>query len=129
MAVAEIYPSRDGIKVEFKVTAEILKKYEKLALAGARAKAKKENVEGGGAEGEVDEFDSLVNANPKKEPGIKKEPGVKKEPGPVVKKETAVKKEKATRAPKEPKAKKASDGLKQAKLSFGSKKSSVMNML
>lgn len=62
----EIYPSADGVKVEFKVTEEILKKYEKIAAAGARAKAKKE---GGTAEGgEVDEFDNLVNK-------VKKEPG------------------------------------------------------
>lgn len=39
---ADILPASDGIKVEFKVTAEILKKYEKLAAAGAKAKAKKE---------------------------------------------------------------------------------------
>lgn len=43
----DILPARDGIKVEFKVTAEILKKYEKLAAAGAKAKAKKEGVEPG----------------------------------------------------------------------------------
>lgn len=60
----EIYPSSVGIKVEFKVTDEILKKYEKMAAAGARAKAKKEAADGG----EVDEFDTLVNK-------IKKEPG------------------------------------------------------
>lgn len=62
----EIYPAADGIKVEFKVTDEILKKYEKMAAAGARAKAKKE----GGADGEIDEFDNLVNK-------VKKEPGKK----------------------------------------------------
>lgn len=60
---AEIYPAADGIKVEFKVTDEIIKKYEKMAAAGARAKAKKE---GGGADGEVDEFDNLVNKKPGK---------------------------------------------------------------
>lgn len=64
--VQEIYPSADGIKVEFRVTDEILKKYEKMAAAGARAKAKKEAGEGG-ADG-VDEFDNLVNK-------VKKEPG------------------------------------------------------
>lgn len=62
----EIYPSSYGIKVEFKVTDEILKKYEKMAAAGARAKAKKEA--GGTEGGEVDEFDNLVNK-------VKKEPG------------------------------------------------------
>lgn len=63
----EIYPSADGIKVEFKVTDEILKKYEKMAAAGARAKAKKEA--GADGAGEVDEFDNLVN-KVKKEPGM-----------------------------------------------------------
>lgn len=59
----EIYPSTDGIKIEFKVTDEILKKYEKMAAAGARSKAKKEAAENG----EVDEFDSLVKKE--KKPG------------------------------------------------------------
>lgn len=60
----EIYPASDGVKVEFKVTEEVLKKYEKMAAANARAKAKKD----GGDPGEVDEFDNLVN-KAKKEPG------------------------------------------------------------
>lgn len=60
----EIYPASDGVKVEFKVTDEVLKKYEKMAAATARAKAKKD----GGEPGEVDEFDNLVN-KAKKEPG------------------------------------------------------------
>lgn len=64
----EIYPASDGIKVEFKVTEEVLKKYEKMAAATARAKAKKEGGGEGGAGGEVDEFDNLVNK-------VKKEPG------------------------------------------------------
>lgn len=58
---SEIFPAADGIKVEFKVTDEIIKKYEKMAAAGARAKAKKE---GGAPDGEIDEFDSLVNKKP-----------------------------------------------------------------
>lgn len=66
----EIYPSSDGIKVEFKVTDEILKKYEKMAAAGARAKAKKAgDGTAAGEGGEVDEFDNLVN-KVKKEPGL-----------------------------------------------------------
>lgn len=63
----EIYPASDGIKVEFRVTDEILKKYEKMAAAGARAKAKKEG-QTENADGEVDEFDNIVNK-------VKKEPG------------------------------------------------------
>lgn len=62
----EIYPASDGIKVEFKITDEIIKKYEKMAAAGARAKAKKEAGDAG--DGEGDEFDNLVNK-------VKKEPG------------------------------------------------------
>lgn len=65
---AEIYPAADGIKIEFKVTEEVLKKYEKMTAAAARAKAKKEGGGEGGAGGEVDEFDNLVNK-------VKKEPG------------------------------------------------------
>lgn len=34
----EVHPASDGIKVEFKVTDEILKKYEKIAATGARTK-------------------------------------------------------------------------------------------
>lgn len=60
----EIYPAADGVKIQFKVTEEVLKKYEKMAAASARAKAKKET----GETGEVDEFDNLVNK-------VKKEPG------------------------------------------------------
>lgn len=81
-----------------------------MALAGARAKAKKEGAgeAGEGIVGEVDEFDTLVS-NTK----IKKEPVVKKE------KVVVVKETKPPKAPKaEPKAKKSSDGLKQGKLSF-----------
>lgn len=106
---AEIYPAADGIKVEFKVTAEILKKYEKLAAAGAKAKLKKDNPEA--VEG--DEFDSLVNK-------VKKEPGEKKPRAPKAPKEP--------KEPKEPKAPrgKKSDGLKQSKLDFSKKKVSTL---
>lgn len=97
--VGEIYPAADGVKVEFKITAEILKKYEKITAAGVRAKAKKDGVE----TGEVDEFDNLVNK-------VKKEPVVKKEP-------------KEAKPPKEPKAPrtKKTEGLKQSKLDFKKK--------
>lgn len=98
---SEIYPSNDGIKVEFKVTAEILKKYEKLdaAAAGAKSRGKKEATADGA---EVDEFDNLVN-KVKKEPVAKKEPKASKEP-------------KESKAPKEKKT-----GLKQTKLDFKNK--------
>lgn len=67
----EIYPASDGIKVEFKVTEEVLKKYEKMTAAAARAKAKKAgDVGADGVVGDVDEFDNLVNKG-----AVKKEPG------------------------------------------------------
>jgi len=93
--VADLYPSEDGIKIEFKVTEDILKKYEKMASAverkktGATTKKTKGSVEG---EEEHDEFDDIVSASPDKKPADKKEPKAK-----------AVKEPKA---PKEPKLKK-----------------------
>lgn len=119
-SVADLYPSTDGIKVEFKVTEEILKKYEKMATAverkktGATTKKTKGTVEG--AEDEPDEFDDIVSASPDKKPEVKKEakPKVTKAP----------KAPKAPKEPKEPKVKKEkkTDGLKQSKLTFKKKK-------
>lgn len=95
----DFLPDPRGVKIKFRITAEMLKKYEKLATAGLK-KPKKEGKEG--EEGEIDEFDALVN-KPKKEVKPKKEPKEKKEP--------AEKKESVT------------DGMKQTKLDFsGSKK-------
>lgn len=90
-------PSNDGVKIEFTITAEMIKKYERPppGAAAARGKAKKEEKEAVDAEG--DEFDALVNkAKPK---------------------ET---KPKEIKEPKEKKEKKA-DGLKQSKLDFSKK--------
>lgn len=109
-ATGEIHPDPEGIKVSFKVTSEILKKYEKLDAAGVRAKAKKADKEPGEAEAEGDEFDNLVN-KVKIESKAEKEPKAPKEP----------KATKAPKEPKEPKAKKPADGLKQTKLGFKKK--------
>lgn len=98
---SELTPDPKGVKVEFKVTGELIKKMEKavhLAANKGEKKEKKEKKEKaekeGGAEG--DEFDNLVAG---KKPAIKKE---KKEPT-----------EKKPRKKKE-----GSDGMKQSKLDF-----------
>lgn len=115
----ETKPSDDGMEIAYKVTEEMLKKFEKAdaAKVGGAGRVKKEKAvvkrEGGGPEEEFDEFDALVEAGEKplgdkpkavaeKKPRTKKEPGEKKE-----------------RVKKEPKSK---DGLKQSKLDFGKKK-------
>jgi DNA topoisomerase II len=101
----ETKPNPDGMEVEFKVSAELIKKYEKIAEVAKRPK--KEKVVAGSAEGAVavedgpDEFDALVEGGVNK--ALIKEP-VKREP-------------KAKKEPK-PKAEKKSDGMKQTKLKF-----------
>lgn len=93
----ETKPSDEGIEVKFKVTAEMLKKAEKATAGGGTTRVKKEKIEPGE---EIDEFDALVasaeNAEKTKKVRVKKEPGEKK-----------------------PREKKAKDGLKQTKISFG----------
>lgn len=119
--VADLYPSEDGIKVEYKITEEILKKYEKMATAVERKKTgatkKTKNAAGDSIEEEHDEFDDIVSATPDKKPDVKKE----------VKAKVA----KAPKEPKEPKVKKEkkADGLKQSKLTFKKKKVIKMNAL
>lgn len=103
MTMNDIYPSADGEKVEFKVTEEILKKYEKLATAEVRKKERKgkpvagdTSVDGAGG----DEIDALIEGGAKK---------------PVAKKTAAAKVPKVPKVKKEPKS---ADGLKQSKLGF-----------
>lgn len=95
-AIDETKPSDIGEEIKFKLTEELIKKYEKAAaISSGASRVKKEKKEPG--EGGVeDEFDALVEG---------KKPKVKKEP-----KEPKVKKEK-----------KEKDGLKQPKLSFAGK--------
>lgn len=114
----ETKPSEDGMEIEYMVTEEMLKKFEKAdaAKVGGAGRVKKEKAvkrESGGNEDEIDEFDALVEAGEKplakpEKPKAEKKPRMKKEPG-----------EKKERVKKEPKSK---DGMKQSKLDFGKKK-------
>lgn len=111
---ADVFPDPRGVRVEFKVTEEIMKKVS--AAVAATTKVKKEKVDkkaekkvaatkDGAKPGEdVDDFDALVESGtkgPKASPTAAAGKG-KKEPG-----------AKRTLAKKEP-----SDGLKQTKLGF-----------
>ncbi|XP_050100633.1 DNA topoisomerase 2 [Anopheles aquasalis] len=93
-AIDDTKPSVDAESVRFRVTEELLKKYEKAAATAAAGKVKKEKKEpgenGGGAADGPDEFDALVEGGetagekPKAKPRVKKEPKepkVKKEKG------------------------------------------------
>lgn len=112
----EIFPSKDGIPVDFKVTADLKEKHRKAAAlsAGVR-KVKKEKTEGGGDDKsfEVDEFDAMVDGTVKIEnsgnDGKPKKAAVKpkKEPDEIKK--------------RGPKSKK--DDPKQTKLNFKKKDS------
>lgn len=113
-SVGDLYPSEDGIKVEFKITEETLKKYEKMDSAVERKKTgatKKPKASADANDEEHDEFDDIVSGSPDKNPAA----AVKKEP-----KAKAVKEPKALKEPKVKKEKK-SDGLKQSKLTFKKK--------
>lgn len=100
----DLVPDPKGVKVAFKISADLVKKMEK---AVSDAKASKEKVvkkekKTPGEEG-ADEFDNLVTG--------KKPPAAKKE-----KKEPAEKKEPKEKKPR--KKKDDSDGMKQSKLDF-----------
>uniref|UniRef100_A0A182IK02 DNA topoisomerase 2 n=1 Tax=Anopheles atroparvus TaxID=41427 RepID=A0A182IK02_ANOAO len=95
-AMDDTKPSVHAEAVSFRVTEEVLKKYEKAAAATAAGKVKKEKKEPGqNGEGEEDEFDALVEGGvaagtekPKPKPRVKKEPKEPKEPkAPRAKKE------------------------------------------
>lgn len=111
--IGDIFPTPSGIKVEYKLTEDILKKYEKIEQADSRKKerkanAKKPEVAGSGGKEvvdgeEVDEFDAIVAGDGAGDGAMKKEPKEKKAPA----------KEK-----KEVKPKKKADNLKQTKLGF-----------
>ncbi len=124
---ADLYPSADGIKVEFKITDEIIKKYEKMASAVERKKTgatKKTKASADGVEEEHDEFDDIVSGTPDKKSEVIKSEA---KPEPAVKAK-AVKEPKAAKEPKVKKEKKA-DGLKQSKLSFKKKKVKILNLV
>jgi hypothetical protein len=101
-------PSTDGELIDFKITAEMLKKYEKAtALSKGIKKEKAIKAEPGVAGEELDEFDALVGS------------GSADISGGAVKVEK-VKKPRAKKEPGEAKPKKT-DGLKQSKLDFKKK--------
>ncbi|ALC39502.1 Top2 [Drosophila busckii] len=110
----DIFPDPDGEHVKFKVTEDLIKRFNAANVARTRNLdrmvkiEKKESV----AE-EVDDFDALVAGGAEKtSPKSKKSPVVKKEPKATVEKKPRVKKEK-------------DDGLKQSKLNFKAKDKSV----
>jgi DNA topoisomerase-2 len=99
-------PSPDGEPVDFKLSDEMLKKYEKAAAMsrGEKAVKKEKVVKSEAAEGE-DEFDALVAGDGgERKPEKAKKPRVKKEPSEV-----------------KPKQERKSDGMKQTKLDFKKK--------
>ncbi|XP_055923521.1 DNA topoisomerase 2 [Eupeodes corollae] len=108
----DVFPDPRGVEVKFKLTAEILKKYEMASKNAGPKKVKKEKgvtgdnsvTETGGEE--VDEFDALIEGGVKVEGAKVKKERVKKEPG-------AAKEPKKAGAPK-----KKTDGLKQSTLNF-----------
>lgn len=103
-AIDETKPSVNAESVQFRVTEELFKKFEKAAALSAGVKVKKEKKEPGenGDGGEMDEFDALVEGTagaggdekPKPKPRVKKEPK-----DPAAPKAPRVKKEPATKAP------------------------------
>lgn len=102
----ETKPSDDGETIHFKMSAEMLKKYEK-ATATSKGIKKEKVIKTEGVVEELDEFDALVG-----------------ESGAAVVKTEAVKKPRAKKEPgeaKPKKEKKSSDGLKQSKLDFKKK--------
>ena len=128
-AMYETKPSEDSTPVSFELTEELLKKYEKATAASKGAGVKKEKVVKSEVGEEIDEFDALVEGGGSggvvadgvvadgAKPAAKKAP-VKKEPA---EKKAAVKKEPAAK-------KKASDGMKQPKLTFKSKATVSVNV-
>ncbi|XP_058060670.1 DNA topoisomerase 2 [Anopheles bellator] len=100
-AIDDTKPSTDAEEIRFRVTEELLKKYEKAAAVSAAGKVKKEKKEPGENGGEaIDEFDALVEGNGEKskpKPRVKKEP---KEPKPKKEKGSPVEKGKRGRPKK-----------------------------
>lgn len=116
----DIFPDPEGERVKFTITDEIMKKFQ-IAVAAAKSKErgpkvkaeKKDKKEKKEPTDEIDDFDALVEAGgaTKTSPKAKKTPAVKKEP--------------AERKPRQKKEKENGDGLKQSKLDFKSKPTSV----
>lgn len=97
----ETKPSLHGELIKFKLTEDMLKKYEKAAAASRAEKGVKKEVKVKSEVGEeLDEFDALVEGGSGKKEKITK-PRAKKEP-----------------AEAKPKKEKKADGMKQTKLNF-----------
>lgn len=75
---ADVFPDPQGVKVEFKVTEEILKKVQAAVASVNKVKKEKVDKKAGkaikqeGEEGGGDEFDQMVDGKPVQ---VKKEPG------------------------------------------------------
>lgn len=113
LANMDVFPDKNGIKVEFKITEEIMKKVSALAALTTRVKKEKGEKKAAKKDGikqeEGDEFDALVEGGTKGPKGSPNKPAVtkvKKEPG-------------AKRGPRKKNA--DDDGLKQTKISFKGK--------
>ncbi|XP_053662617.1 DNA topoisomerase 2 [Anopheles marshallii] len=106
-AIDDTKPSIEAEEVKFRISEDMIKKFEKAA-AGKVKKEKKEPGENGDeGEGEIDEFDALVEGGgggggekPMPKPRVKKEPKEPKEP--KAPKAPRVKKEKSSPGPKGP---------------------------
>ncbi|XP_055377306.1 DNA topoisomerase 2 [Condylostylus longicornis] len=138
-ATEDIYPSKNGMKIDFKVTSEILKKVEAQVEAAKRYRSKDPKIKkekGISASGvgkeepseEIDEFDALVEGASKPGAGetaaeaagiVKKKRLPKGTGAPRVKKEKDTIKD---TSPKKRGPKPKSDGMKQTKLAFKKKK-------
>lgn len=110
----DIFPDPEGERVRFKITDDLIKKFQTASAAATKskervAKVKVEKKEKKEPTDEVDDFDALVEAGgaTKTSPKAKKAPAVKKEP--------------AEKKPRQKKEKENGDGLKQSKLDFKSK--------
>lgn len=130
----DIFPSKNAIKIKFKVTDDLIKKMEKSTAAATalKSRVKKEKPEGGAAVQAAsaskadsgDEFDAMIEAGGSAE---KKEVTVvKKERSKEPSKEPIARAKKETKAPTAKRAPKATkDNLKQSKLTFSAKKKNL----
>ncbi|XP_054744997.1 DNA topoisomerase 2 isoform X2 [Anastrepha obliqua] len=108
-----IFPDPNGVKIEFKVTEDIMKKISTAVALASRPKVKKEKVEKAAKAGKVDsidEFDAMVEGGAK---GPKGSPeAMKKTKAKAAAADGDGEKKKRVRKPK-------GDGMKQTKINFG----------
>lgn len=111
----DVFPDPEGERVKFKVTDEIIKKFQTATAAASKFRERIKGqlkAEKREPTDEIDDFDALVDAGgtTKTSPKAKKTPAVKKEP--------------AVRKPRQ--KKENGDGLKQSKLDFNKSKVSTI---